>query len=156
MSNLGAAMASGLTLVPVYTGNNIGVAINGQTVGLAQTVTVVRAIGRQPVYQVGTPLFADAPVRTVLATLTISGMVAQAATGNAWMPQIMPSGSLSTTVSQAAVPSITLTDAGGTVVCTITNSFFNGDTWSLAANDPMTLNATILAQDASNSGAIAG
>lgn len=148
MSDQGAAN-SGMTLIPVYTGNNIDLQINGATVGVMQTVTVSRAIGRRAVYQMGSPLFADAPVTAVAVTISITSMIGIPTAGVASLVSrgVLPQGSLVNTLT-AGTFAVSLVDASGNVVVTASTCFYNGDTFNVTNNDPLTLNITLLAQDA--------
>lgn len=148
MPGLGAAL-TGTTLTPVYTGNNVAMQVNGATIGVMQTVTISRAIGRRAVYQIGTPLFADAPVTAVAVTINITSMVLipSATVQSLAQKGILPSGSLVDTLTTGSF-SVTLVDAQGNTVCTAPVCFYNGDTFDITANEPITINISLLAQDA--------
>ena len=148
MSDQGAANIS-TTLSPIYTGNNIDFMMNGATIGVIQTVTVSRSIGRRPVYQVGSPLFADAPVTAVAVTISISSMVIiPSATIDSLVAKgILPSGSLVSALTSSTFP-CSLVDANGNVVCSAPTCFYNGDTFNITNNEPLTLSLNLIAQDA--------
>jgi len=132
------------TLVPVYTGNNVSIQMNGITVALVQTLTVSRMVNRRQVYQVNTPLFADAPVTTVGATMSATNMVPQ--TGSLATLGLTPSGSLVNAMNQTPY-TCTIVDENGKAVCTVVNCYFNQDSLDVTANDPLSLNASWIAQD---------
>ncbi len=132
------------TLVPVYTGNDVTIKINGITVALVQTITVSRMVNRRQVYQASTPLFADAPVTTVGATMAATNMVPQ--TGSLATLGLTPQGSLVDAVGQVPYDA-TVVDQNGKAVCTVHNSYFNQDSLDITANEPLSLNASWIAQD---------
>lgn len=145
---MGAALTNS-TLTPLYTGNNMSLQINGATIAVIQTVTINRAIGRRATYQIGTPLMADAPVTAVAVTINCTNMIAiPSATVTSLVNRgILPAGSLVNTLT-ASTFGATLVDAAGTNICTASTCYYNGDTLNITANDPLTLNISLLAQDA--------
>lgn len=100
---LGAALQN-TTLVPVYTGNNVAININNVPIALVQHITVQRAVNRRPVQQIGTSMFADAPVTSTMATISCTGaLFISGATAQAYNTAgILPSGSLINAINMNA------------------------------------------------------
>lgn len=145
---IGAAL-TGMTLVPVYTANNVSIRINGATIALVQHITISRAVNRRPIAQVGTPLWADIPATTVGVTVSCTNTVAiPSAQVQALNQQgILPSGSLVNVLTMGLF-NMTVVDANGNIVATVINAGYNGDSMDITANDPIPENLNLIAQDA--------
>lgn len=146
-NNIGAAL-TGTTLIPVYTGNNVTIKINGATILLVQHITINRAVNLRPIAQVGTPLWADQVATTIGVTVSCTNTVA--IPGNQvvalYEQGILPNGSL---VNVLTMPffSMSIVDANGVNVVTVINAKYNGDSLDITANDPIPANINFLAQD---------
>lgn len=145
--SVGAAL-TGTTLVPVYTGNNVSIRINGATIALVQHITISRAVNRRPIAQVGTPLWADIPATTVGVTVTCTNTVAIPSGQVQALNQqgILPSGSLVNVLTMGLFQ-MTVVDANGNIVATVMNCGWNGDNLDITANDAIPENFNLLAQD---------
>lgn len=133
------------TSVPVYSGNNVSIEVAGQTVALIQTITITRNLGRRPVFQTGTPIFADAPVTQASVTVTVTNMVPK--TGSYATLGITPSGSLVSAVDQTPISNMSIVDENGKTVANVINAFFQTDTLSVSSNEPLSISVSFLCQD---------
>ena len=139
------------TLVPVYTGNDcfIQVTPNGSqnpvNVAVAQQISVSRMVNRRQVYAIGTPYWEDAPVSQVGVQVSMTNMVPLS--GGLPSAGIVPAGSLTEALTQPFA-TFTIVDSNGKSVCRIINAAFQQDSVEVTANDPLTYNASWIAQDA--------
>ena len=141
------------TLVPVYTGNNITIQINPgaggqpQDVALVQTLTISRMVNRRAVYQINTPFWVDQPVTQIGVTVSATAMVAIPPNDGLSGAAPTPAGSLIEALT-APAQTFSCVDESGTQVATVTNALFQQDSLEVVANDPLTYNASWVAQDA--------
>jgi hypothetical protein len=131
----------------VYTGNNVQININGQAVGLVETLTVTRSVNRREVYGVGSPLFVDAPVTQANVTVTATAMVPMNASNSYTADGINPSGSLTEQLNQPAYPIDVINPDTGTIEYSVINAFYNQDSVQVPSTDILTLNLSWVAQD---------
>lgn len=143
MASLGAANKSN-TQTRVYTANNVEIQINGEIVALVQTMTITRNSGRRPIYQVGTPLFADAPVTQVNVSVGATNMVPQ--TGSYATLGLTPNGSMVDAIDMLPYD-MSITDANGKVLATVHNCYFQQDSLAVQGSEPLTVNVSWVAQD---------
>lgn len=137
--------------VPLYTGNHVLISIDGQTIGLVETMTVTRSVNRQPAYQVGTPLFADAPVTQAIVQVQLNNLVPLQGVPNAEEPLsqlgITPTGTLVSELGRApmTVEAINLSD--GAVAYGVEGAYYNNDAVQVQNTQMLTLNMSFVAQD---------
>jgi hypothetical protein len=65
----------------VTTANNVLVYGNGHLLGLVQSLTGSRSVNPAPQYQVGTAVYADAPITRAIVNATITGLVPRSVAG---------------------------------------------------------------------------
>ncbi|MFX4302979.1 hypothetical protein ACOJUR_12105 [Alicyclobacillus tolerans] len=131
----------------VYTGNNVQININGQPVGLVNTLTITRGVNRRAVYAVGSPLFVDAPVTQASVTVTATAMVPFNADNSYTSEGINPSRSLTEQLNQAAYSIDVINSTTGEIEYSVVNAYYNQDSVQVPDTDVLTLNLSWIAQD---------
>ncbi len=144
-------MATGtVTQAPIYTGNNVLIRINGQLVGFVETLSITRNVNRRPTYQVGSPLWVDAPVTQASITVTATNMVPLQGQSNSGKSlaqlSIVPSGSLSDQVT-AGTYDMEVVDQNGRTVYYIQDAYYNQDAVQVPGTDILTINCSWVARD---------
>ncbi|WP_304459079.1 hypothetical protein [Alicyclobacillus sendaiensis] len=144
-------MAGPQTSAPVYTGNNVYIEINDQIVGLVETLTITRNVNRRPVYQVGTPLFNDAPVTQASVQVTATNMAPLQGRSNS-APSlasqgIIPSASLAEEINNGPYDIKIIDSNTGDVVWYVVNAYYNQDAVQVPSTDIVTYNLSWIAQD---------
>lgn len=136
---------------PVYTGNNVYIAIKNQVVGFVETLSITRGVNRRPTYQVGGPLFVDAPVTQATVTVTATNMVpvqGQPGSGASLGSQgIVPTSSLANEVYASSYPITVLDGQTGQPVWYVQDAFYNQDAIQTPATDIVTYNLSWIARD---------
>lgn len=144
-------MAGPQTSAPVYTGNNVYVEINGNIIGLVETLTITRNVNRRPAYQVGGPLFVDAPVTQASVQVTATNMAPLQGKSNS-APSlasqgIIPSGSLADEINKGPYDMKILDTNTGDVVWYVKNAYYNQDAVQVPSTDIIAYNLSWVAQD---------
>ncbi len=134
-------------LQPVYTGNMVQINVNGQPLGLVETLTVTRGVNRRPVYAIGDPRFADAPVTQASVTVTATAMVPINSANSYPELGITPMASLVEQVSQSAYPIDVINPTTGVLEYSVLNAFYNQDAAQVPSTDVFTVNLSWIAQD---------
>ncbi len=132
------------TQVPVLTANLVTLSLNGIVIGLVQSATINRNIGRRPVYQTGTPLFADAPMTQISVGLSLTNMVPQA--GSLATLGLTPDGTLVSALNETPYDA-SIATLDGKTIATCHNSYFQSDSLGVTSNEPLTINVSLLCQD---------
>ncbi len=134
-------------LTPTYTGNHVQVNINGNVIGLVETLTVSRSVNRHQVYAIGSPLFVDAPVTQANVTVTATSLVPVTATSGLPYNNVNPSGSLLAELSQTGYTIEVINPDTGAIEYSAINAFYNQDAVQVPMTDVLTLNLSWIAQD---------
>lgn len=146
-------MATVQTDIPVFTGNELIMEMDGQVIGLVQSVTVSRTVNRTPQYQVGTPLFADAPVTQALVSISINNLVPLQGVSNAGTALsqlgITPDTSLVDEVFAGSHSLVFLNEVNGTPAYSVSGAYYNNDAVTVPSTAVLTLSLSMIARDSS-------
>lgn len=136
---------------PVYTGNNVYVMIDQKLVGFVETLSITRGVNRRPTYQVGGPLFVDAPVTQATVTVTATNMVPVQGQSNSAQSLgaqgIVPTSSLANEVYAPSYDITVLDGQTGSPVWYVQDAFYNQDAVQTPATDIVTYNLSWVARD---------
>ena len=147
----------------VWTGNELELhVLNTKTgallVGFVETITITRSVNRRPVYQIGSPIFVDAPVTQATVTVQATNMI-PISPNNSLDQNVIPTGSLvaavhATSYSLAVIappppvaPGSTATPAPARVLWQVTGAFYNQDSVQVPNTDIVAYNLSWTAQD---------
>lgn len=140
-----------VTQAPVYTGNNVFIQIGGNIIGFVETLSITRNVGRRPVYQVGGPLFVDAPVTQASVTVTATNMVPLQGQANS-APSLASQGlvatkTLANEVYANAQDIVILEQIGGSPAYHVVDAYYNQDAVQVPSTDVFTYNLSWIARD---------
>lgn len=135
------------------TANNVLVYANGQLLGLAQNITCARSTSPAPQYQIGTPLYADAPVSRALVNVTVTGLVPREGAGGTSQPWsdlgLSPTAGLE---EQVTAPTFTMQVVSQDTYQTlwaVLKCRFSNDSVQINETAPVSYNLSLIAQNTS-------
>ncbi len=133
----------------VYTGNNVFIRANGQLVGMVQTGTISRAIGRHYVYQVNTPIAIDLPVGQVNVQVNLTNVYPVNGALSMRSLGMTPKGSLA---GQVNIPPYNLSihdkiSSSAPALWIVFGAFFNQDSLQVPQTTQLTYTCSLYAFD---------
>ena len=118
----------------IYSGNMVLTHIDGKLLGLVETVTISRSVGRQNVYANGSPKRADAIVTQISVSVQFTNLIPINANQTLQVPgSSNPTGKANVVLNSlvnevyAVGHLITITDTNGNVLASATNCLFDSD-----------------------------
>ncbi len=135
---------------PIYTGDNVYVRANGQLIGLVQTLTIARSVGRRGVNQVGTPLIVDAPTGAASVTVSLTNLYPILASLGLRAIGIAPNGSLVNQVNATPFDWSVHDEfsSGSPAIWTVTNCLWTQDSLQTPQTAQLTYTISYIGQDA--------
>lgn len=134
---------------PIFTGDNVWIRANHQLVGLVQTLTIARSIGRRGVNQVGTPLIVDAPAGAASVTVSLTNLYPQNGALGLRALGVSPQGSLVDQVdAQPYTLTVHATNEAGAPLWSVLNCLWVQDSLQVPQTTQLTYTLSLIAQDA--------
>ena len=118
----------------LYTGNMVLTHIDGKLLGLVETATISRSVGRQNVYANGSPKRADAIVTQISVSVQFTNLIPINSNKTLQVPAAQNTSGTGNVVVNSLVSEvyavghlITITDTNGNVLASATNCLFDSD-----------------------------
>jgi len=136
---------------PVYTGNNVYIVMNYLVIAFVETLSISRSVNRRPVYQVGGPLYVDAPVTQSIVNVTATNLVPLQGGTNPGVPLsqvgVVPSASLADQVYAGSFDLAIYDAETGQARYYVKQAHYNNDAVQVPGTDVFTLNCSWIARD---------
>ena len=121
--------------------------INGQAIGLAETVTISRSVGRTPHVGVGDPRWVDAPPTQFSVTVSATMMIPKNGANTLAGTGITPNGSLMEQLTVGTYPIDLIDPSTGTIEYSVQNCYWNTDSLQTPAADILSGSVQWIGQD---------